>query len=164
MQFKCDRFPWQCLPVRYEKLVLEPKKQIERVLLFLGLPWNDKVLHHEVEVGSKISISKMERSSDQIALPINSEALIQSNDFASGFLQKAKSLAGTSWVKNIPESVKDKVDEIAPIMRKLGYDTVNYPPNYGKADALVVNNTLAIAEDWKKWEERVRHLLSTDSN
>ena len=50
--------PKQCLIVYYEKLVLQPKKIIEDILLFLDIPWNDNVLHHEELIGKKISLSK----------------------------------------------------------------------------------------------------------
>lgn len=37
----------KCMYVYYEKLVLNPKETIEKILQFLDLPWNDNVLHHE---------------------------------------------------------------------------------------------------------------------
>lgn len=37
----------KCLLVYYEKLVLQPRENMERILEFLGLPWNENVLHHE---------------------------------------------------------------------------------------------------------------------
>jgi protein-tyrosine sulfotransferase len=37
----------RCLKVNYEKLVLEPKETMVKILDFLELPWNENVLHHE---------------------------------------------------------------------------------------------------------------------
>jgi protein-tyrosine sulfotransferase len=48
----------KCLIVRYEQLVLQPKKTIQTILKFLGLPWVDAVLHHEKLIGTRISLSK----------------------------------------------------------------------------------------------------------
>ena len=39
--------PDKCLPVYYERLVIDTKKQMERILEFVGVPWDDYVLHHE---------------------------------------------------------------------------------------------------------------------
>jgi len=40
----------RCLPVYYEQLVLEPREQLQRVLRFLGVAWNDAVLRHETVI------------------------------------------------------------------------------------------------------------------
>ena len=79
----------------------------------------------------------VERSSDQIIKPINLDAL-------------------TTWVGTYPEvsdstqfgilmkltkDVVDEMDEIAPMLAKLGYDPDANPPNYGVPDGLVANNT-----------------------
>jgi hypothetical protein len=37
---------WPILGIRYEKLVAAPEPQLRRILVFLGLPWNDQVLEH----------------------------------------------------------------------------------------------------------------------
>ena len=57
-----------CLPVIYEQLVLHPEQWMRKILNFLEVPWNDRVLHHEAEINKKdgISLSKVERSSDQV--------------------------------------------------------------------------------------------------
>lgn len=49
-----------CLPVYYERLVLDPKNQMKRILGFLGVKWDDIVVHHEKAIGKKggISLSK----------------------------------------------------------------------------------------------------------
>lgn len=65
--------PKVCLPVYYERLVLDPKGQMERMLKFLGVKWDDIVLHHEQAIGKKggISLSKYVLFS-QVSKKINS--------------------------------------------------------------------------------------------
>ena len=67
--------PETCLPVYYEQLVLHPEKSMREILNFLNISWNDDVLQHEKFIGDKISLSKTERSSDQVIKPVNLEAL-----------------------------------------------------------------------------------------
>merc|ERR1712228_934980 len=94
--------PNNCLPVIYEQLVL----------------------HHEEQINKKggISLSKVERSSDQVIKPVNLEAL-------------------SKWVGHIPEDVLEDMASIAPMLAHFGYDPEGNPPNYGKADAQVIENT-----------------------
>ena len=58
----------RCLKVPYEQLVLHPKKWMEKILAFLNLSWTDDVLHHEkyINKDNGVSLSKVERSSDQV--------------------------------------------------------------------------------------------------
>lgn len=51
----------KCLPVRYEQLVLHPRSVLTKVLEFLGVIWNDAVLHHENEINKPggISLSRL---------------------------------------------------------------------------------------------------------
>jgi hypothetical protein len=42
-----EHLPLPVLDVSYEALVAEPEGQARRVLDFLGLPWNERCLHHE---------------------------------------------------------------------------------------------------------------------
>ena len=78
----------------------------------------------------------VERSSDQIIKPINLDALTtwvgtypEVNDSQFGILMK------------LTKDVVDEMDEIAPMLAKLGYDPDANPPNYGVPDGLVANNT-----------------------
>ncbi|KAL3212457.1 hypothetical protein MRX96_035953 [Rhipicephalus microplus] len=77
MYNQCQQLgPSICMPVYYEQLVLHPKPWLQRILAFLDVPWNDSVLHHEQIINqSGISLSKLERSTDQVIKPINLEAL-----------------------------------------------------------------------------------------
>ena len=60
--------PDHCLKVPYEQLVLHPRKWMQSILEFLELPWTEDVLHHEKQINKPngISLSKVERSSDQV--------------------------------------------------------------------------------------------------
>lgn len=58
--------PARCMPVYYEKLVLNPEPEMRKILEFLNISWNEAVLHHEKYIGDEISLSKVERSSDQV--------------------------------------------------------------------------------------------------
>lgn len=69
--------------------------------------------------------SRVERSSDQVIKPVNMEAL-------------------TKWVGNIPDDVVRDMAEIAPMLSVLGYDPYANPPDYGKADSWVKDNTLKV--------------------
>merc|ERR1712193_216399 len=57
-----------CLPVYYEQLILHPRKWLEKILKFLELDWTEDVMHHEKQINKAhgISLSKVERSSDQV--------------------------------------------------------------------------------------------------
>merc|ERR1719418_45174 len=109
--------PDHCLKVPYEQLVLHPRKWMQNILEFLELPWTEDVLHHEKQINKAngISLSKVERSSDQVVKPVNLDAL-------------------SKWVGHIPEDVIADMADVAPMLKKFGYDTTwseSNPPNYG---------------------------------
>ncbi|KAJ6656574.1 hypothetical protein lerEdw1_003461 [Lerista edwardsae] len=114
----------RCLPVYYEQLVLHPKRSMQAIMRFLGIAWSDAVLHHEELIGKPggVSLSKIERSTDQVIKPVNMEAL-------------------TKWLGHIPPDVLQDMGHIAPMLARLGYDPYANPPKYGSPDPLVVNNT-----------------------
>ncbi|CAF0799754.1 unnamed protein product [Rotaria sordida] len=138
----------KCLHVYYEQLVLQPKKTIENILKFLNLTWVDSVLHHEELVGKKISLSKTEHSSDQVIKPINLEAL-------------------TKWIGHIPDDIKNEIDTLAPMLKRLGYDTQSDVPTYGVADQLVLSNMNNLKENAEFWDAKAkayaRHLPNDTS-
>lgn len=68
------------------------------------------------------SFPRVERSTDQVIKPVNVEAL-------------------SKWVGKIPADVLQDMPVIAPMLAKLGYDPYANPPNYGKPDQKVVENT-----------------------
>ena len=88
---------------------------MRRITEFLDLPWDEKVLHHEQLIGKDISLSNVERSSDQVVKPVNLDAL-------------------SKWVGTIPEDVVRDMDSVAPMLRRLGYDPNANPPNYGELE------------------------------
>jgi len=85
----------------------------------------------------KISLSKTEHSSDQVVKPINLEAL-------------------TRWVGHIPQDVKREIDILAPMLRKLGYDTQSDRPLYGTPDQLVVDNMNRLRQNAEFWNAKVK--------
>ncbi|MGH0184773.1 UNVERIFIED_CONTAM: hypothetical protein FKN15_016024 [Acipenser sinensis] len=116
--------PSRCKPVHYEQLVLHPRRSMQEIMRFLDIRWDEAVLHHEDAIGKPggVSLSKTERSTDQVIKPVNLEAL-------------------SKWVGHIPVDVLMDMNEIAPMLTRLGYDPNANPPNYGSPDPLVVNNT-----------------------
>lgn len=114
----------KCLPVYYEQLVLHPRRSLKVILDFLGIAWSDAVLHHEDLIGKPggVSLSKIERSTDQVIKPVNLEAL-------------------SKWTGHIPGDVLRDMAQIAPMLARLGYDPYANPPNYGNPDPIVINNT-----------------------
>ncbi|CAF1180608.1 unnamed protein product [Adineta ricciae] len=127
----------RCMMVYYEQLVLQPKKSIENILKFLDVPWVDSVLHHEELIGKKISLSKTEHSSDQVIKPINLEAL-------------------TKWFGHVPSDVREELDVLAPMLKRLGYDTKSDTPSYGTADPLVLANMEKMKENADFWKQKVK--------
>jgi len=49
----------KCLPIYYEKLVVDPQFWMRKILRFTGIPWHENVLrHHELILSKEISLSK----------------------------------------------------------------------------------------------------------
>ncbi|KAF7636400.1 Protein-tyrosine sulfotransferase [Meloidogyne graminicola] len=130
----------KCIQKKKKKLVLHPEKEMRKILDFLNLPWNISVLHHEMFIGNKISLSKTERSTDQVIKPVNLDAL-------------------SKWVGKIPEDVVNQMDEIAPMLKVLGYDPNANPPNYGQADEFVRIKTEQIHKDEQKWYDKAKDMV-----
>ncbi|XP_040581588.1 protein-tyrosine sulfotransferase [Lepeophtheirus salmonis] len=138
MNTQCDEIgPEFCLIVKYEQLVLHPRPMMTKILKFLDLDWTEDVLHHEKQINKPhgISLSKVERSSDQVVKPVNLEAL-------------------SKWVNKMPDDVVQDMAEIAPMLQHFGYDPNSNPPSYGKPDSDVVENTNEIKKNANKWDEQ----------
>jgi protein-tyrosine sulfotransferase len=131
--------PSICLPVYYEQLVLHPETELRKILEFLDIEWNDAVLNHEKFIGAEISISKTEKSTDQIMKPVNMDAL-------------------ASWVGHIPADVLRDMSTIAPMLAKLGYDPYAAKPNYGTADQQIIQNTNDIKAKKQYWAQMAKKL------
>ena len=72
----------------------------------------------------------MERSTDQVIKPVNVGAL-------------------SKWVGKIPPDVLQDMAVIAPMLAKLGYDPYANPPNYGKPDPKILENTRRVSGNYK---------------
>lgn len=141
MKEQCDGVGDKCLKVYYEQLVLHPASEMQRILKFLDLPWNETVLHHEELIGKDISLSKVERSSDQVVKPVNLDALAK-------------------WVGTFPEDVVKDMAEIAPMLQALGYDPNANPPVYGKPDEEIVKKTQEIHEKGQEWYKKAVEVVN----
>ncbi|KAG9508849.1 Protein-tyrosine sulfotransferase 2, partial [Fragariocoptes setiger] len=132
-----------CLPVYYEQLVLHPKKTIAMILKFLDLPWNETTLHHEKLINQPegISLSKLERSTDQVIKPVNTEAL-------------------TKWAEALPSDVVRDMESIAPMLATLGYDPNKNPPNYGNPDSFVLQKEREIEKNLNDWKVKEQLLIN----
>ncbi|CAD6185853.1 unnamed protein product [Caenorhabditis auriculariae] len=138
---QCDLVGSRCMKVYYEQLVLHPEAQMRRILEFLDLPFNESVLKHEELIGKDISLSKVERSSDQVVKPVNLDAL-------------------TKWVGKIPEDVVKDMADIAPMLAKLGYDPNANPPNYGKPDEIVRKKTEDVHKNGETWYKKAVEVVN----
>jgi protein-tyrosine sulfotransferase len=94
--------PDRCLIVFYENLVTRPEAEIRKIYKFLNIEWFDLVLNHRHFIGDIVS--------DEIKRPINRDSLYK-------------------WVGKI-NSNHSFIEEFAPLMIKLGYDTRSVKPNY----------------------------------
>ncbi|XP_025836284.1 protein-tyrosine sulfotransferase [Agrilus planipennis] len=130
----------RCLKVPYEQLVLHPREWMQKVLKFLDLPWNETVLHHEDFINNGISLSKVERSSDQVIKPVNLEAL-------------------SKWVGHFPDDVIRDMADLAPMLSVLGYDPYANPPSYGQPDDIVANNTRQIQKNKDTWDKIAKDMF-----
>lgn len=50
----------------------------------------------------------------------------------------------SKWVGQVPEDVVRDMAEIAPMLSVLGYDPYANPPDYGKPDSYVQENTYKV--------------------
>merc|ERR1712137_1243415 len=93
-------------------LVQYPQKVAPKIVEFLGLPWNDSVLHHETAVGKEggVKLSPFERSSDQVQKAIYLNALKE-------------------FVGKVPDHVVRNITKVAPMLEFFGYDT-SADPDY----------------------------------
>uniref|UniRef100_A0A914BZH6 Protein-tyrosine sulfotransferase n=1 Tax=Acrobeloides nanus TaxID=290746 RepID=A0A914BZH6_9BILA len=142
MYDQCNQVgPTKCIMVYYEQLVLHPEAEMKRLLNFLDIPWNSSVLHHEAVIGKEISLSKTERSSDQVVKPVNLDAL-------------------SKWVGQIPADVVTDMAQIAPMLQVLGYDPNANPPNYGKPDDIVVKKTKDVHDNGERWYKKAVEVVN----
>lgn len=87
----------------------------------------------------------MERSSDQVIKPINTDAL-------------------GKWVGAIPQDVVDEMASLAPMLQRLGYDPYSNKADYGTPDGFVLNNTNSIHAEQEHWLIRAKSVVAADSD
>ncbi|KAF8563682.1 hypothetical protein P879_07604 [Paragonimus westermani] len=113
--------PERCYTVWYEKLVMDPEKEMRDVLAFLEVPWDPIVLRHETVLSNISYLSPFEASTMQVKRPIHIESL---------FKWASSNSSLPSWlVKN--------ATEYSPLLNQLGYKNVGSPPDYRKLPAAV---------------------------
>lgn len=88
---------------------------------FLEIKWDESMLNHEKHM-LNISLSSVERSTDQVRKPLYLDAL-------------------TSWFGKFPADVESELPSLAPMLERLGYDPRNMRPSYGTPDEFVLNKT-----------------------
>ena len=49
---------------------------------------------------------------------------------------------------------------LAPMLTTLGYDTINYPPNYGEPDQLVKTKSMHVQANAEYWDRKVEESLN----
>jgi protein-tyrosine sulfotransferase len=108
------------------------KNLLERKYLFQSKNFINKKIFSR-----NLFIHRTEHSSDQVIKPINLEAL-------------------TKWFGHIPNDVKRELDTLAPMLKKLGYDTQSDTPSYGNADQLVLKNMNQLKENAEFWKAKVK--------
>uniref|UniRef100_A0A183GN38 Protein-tyrosine sulfotransferase n=1 Tax=Heligmosomoides polygyrus TaxID=6339 RepID=A0A183GN38_HELPZ len=80
-------------------------------LHFLDVPWSDDVLNHQEKIGDEIHLNPKEFSTSQVKEKVNEKAL-------------------TTWFGCFSDDILEKVDKLAPMLRKLGYNTSSDRPSY----------------------------------
>ncbi|CAH8493312.1 unnamed protein product [Heterobilharzia americana] len=104
----------QCITVRYEDLILNTQNEVQRVLSFLGLPWDPVVLKHETVIKKVSNLSPYEASSKQVINKIHENSLL-------------------SWANNdsiLPRQLVETIHLNSKLLHKLGYAQLGFPPNY----------------------------------
>ena len=117
---------------------------LTKILGFVGLDWDEVVMDHENHM-DKVGLSGAERSTDQVFSLFETFHLKISISFGTYF-QVVKPLYVDSlnaWVGHLPEDVENDIDEIAPMIRILGYST-SKNPYYGRPD-------WEVTEKYNKW-------------
>ena len=62
----------------------------------------------------------------------------------------------TKWIGHIPADVRKEVDTLAPMLKKLGYDTKSDNPTYGTADQIVLDNMNRLKENEQFWKDKMK--------
>ncbi|VDM47353.1 unnamed protein product [Toxocara canis] len=87
--------------VHYERLVLDSRTEMRKILQFIDVEWSEDVLHHEKFVEKYVKLSPGEYSSSQVRMPIHREAL-------------------SNWFDFYSFDVRSRMHQLAPMLAKLG--------------------------------------------
>lgn len=91
-----------CLILRYESLVTNPGIEIRKMISFLGVEWNDRVLNHEKYVQSEVKMSKTEWSKKGMQKKIYSNSL-------------------KNWVGNVPNYNEEMIEKNITLLKFFKY-------------------------------------------
>lgn len=94
-------------------------------------------------VNISISFYRTEKSTDQVIKPVNIEAL-------------------SKWVGFYSEDIIENMAKIAPMLQTLGYDPNKNPPDYGKPDPKVSDNTMHIKQNMEYWRQKEQEILAKE--
>ena len=64
----------------------------------------------------------------------------------------------TSWIGRIPDKILSDIDRIAPMLKKLGYDTKSKIPQYGKPDKFVLDNIKNIQKNSQHYFDKAMNV------
>ena len=64
----------------------------------------------------------------------------------------------TKWVGHIDSDVVKDMAQIAPMLATLGYDPNANPPNYGKADALILTKMEELKSNKEVWDKKQKEI------
>ncbi|TGZ61638.1 hypothetical protein CRM22_007883 [Opisthorchis felineus] len=108
--------PQRCYTIVYEKLVLYPEQELQKLLGFLEVPWDPIVLKHETILNNLSYLNPYEASTKQFSREINTDSL-------------------SKWAS--PESVlpdwfKAQAADYSSLLHELQYDRIGVPPDYSK--------------------------------
>lgn len=110
---ECSKAKEICLKVYYERLVQRPSEELHRILQFLEVKWSNDVLNHHQKIGSKIYLNQVDVSSAKLKEKVNVNSLAR-------------------WFDKFSEEFLQNIDKAAPVLRKLGYNTSSFRPDYAE--------------------------------
>ncbi|OON20519.1 hypothetical protein X801_03600, partial [Opisthorchis viverrini] len=117
-----DLGPQRCYTIVYEKLVLYPEQELQKLLgkchtkRFLEVPWDPIVLKHETILNNLSYLNPYEASTKQFSRKINTDSL-------------------SKWASSesiLPDWFKAQAVDYSSLLHELEYDKVGVPPDYSK--------------------------------
>jgi protein-tyrosine sulfotransferase len=70
----------------------------------------------------------------------------------------------TKWMGHIPMDVLGELDSLAPMLKKLGYDTTTDVPIYGVADQIVLDNMKQLKDNADFWDAKAKSYARQAAN